>query len=81
MAKKSRKTRRRSQAPRLTQAQMVQPQGQEQPRVNALAGQQASGTSPGLEEQYRYVLLDLRRIAVIAAVMLAVMVVLAVVAV
>ena len=81
MAKKSRKTRKRSQTPRLSQAQMVQPQAQDRPQVNTVAGQQTPGTSPGLEEQYRYVLLDLRRIAVIAAVMLVVMVVLAVVAV
>lgn len=81
MAKKSRKTRKRSQTPRLSQAQMVQPQAQERPQVNTITGKQAPGSSPGLEDQYRYVLLDLRRIAVIAAVMLVVMVVLAVVAV
>ena len=73
MAKKSR----RGKKPRLSPAQRVQPMAE----IEALSAAPAEDTpgpqAPDLQEEYRYVVADLRRIGLIAAVMLVVLVVLA----
>jgi len=73
VAKKSRRTRKQRKAPRLTDAQLVSPQDAARPSDQEVVAKAA------LEEEYRYVVSDLRRIAIIAAIMLAVMIILAVV--
>ena len=78
MTKKARRTRSRARrAPvRLSPSQLVRPVSPEPsdaPRPTALAEPQ----SVDLREEYRYVLADLKRIGIIAAAMLAVLVVLA----
>ncbi len=79
MAKKSRRVRRRQQA-RLSQAQMVQPGTSEatgfSPAVTSIPARPAPATTD-LREEYRYVIADLKRIGVLAVMMLAVLVVLA----
>ena len=77
MAKKSRRARKQRKPPRLSDAQLVVPEVTEQSR----AQKSVSRSKTNLEEEYRYVVSDLKRIAIIAAIMLAVMVILAVVAV
>ncbi len=81
MAKKSRRARKRSQVPRLTSAQLVQPGTQGESAAAPSAPGRAKEVAQDLREEYRYVATDLRRIAIIAAVMLAVMITLALVAV
>jgi hypothetical protein len=80
MTKKSRRRRRRTPAPQLTPAQMVQPNAQVEHTAAPVvkAPRPAAG---GLREEYEYVVADLKRIAIIAAVMIVVMIILAVVAV
>lgn len=77
MAKKK-KSRRRSRGPRLSHAQLVQPT----PVVRTAApDQQTSGDAlPDLRKEYWYVVADLKRIAIIAAVMMVVMIALALLA-
>lgn len=70
MAKKSNKGR----TPRLSPAQMVRPA-----RERGRSQEGGDSRLPELQEEYRYVVRDLRRIAVIAAVMLVVMIALALV--
>ncbi len=80
MAKKSRRVRRSGQRPRLTAAQMVQP-GVSEALAGASVTDQAPAAARGsdLRAEYQYVVSDLRRIAIIAAVMLCLLIVLAVV--
>jgi len=80
MAKKSRRVRSSRQRPRLSAAQMVQP-GSSGP-----AGEAAATTpklsdpgAPNLRSEYDYVTNDLKRIGIIAAAMLALLIVLAIV--
>ena len=80
MAKKSRRTRRVEQRPRLSAAQLVRPGVDEaEGETRASVGPPAASGAPDLRSEYRYVISDLRRIGAIAAAMLAVLVVLAVV--
>lgn len=76
MGKKSHR-RRRTSRPRLSAAQMVQPGEQpvaSAPAVALHAPKASPRVSRDLREEYPYVVADLKRIAVIAAVMLAVMI-------
>lgn len=78
MAKKSRRVKKKGQPVRLSPAQMVQPGGGEvadAPLVTAPA--RLAPQAPDLREEYHYVVVDLKRIGVIAVVMLAVLIVLA----
>ena len=73
MAKKKRK---RRQAPRLTQAQLVKPEPlSDEPKLRP----KATKAHPDLRDEYQYVTSDLGRIAIIAIVMLVIVVVLALV--
>ncbi len=82
MTKKSRRAKKRSRSPRLSATQLARPstekQGAGQPKPVA-ARQAAAATQPSLAEEYHYVIADLKRIGIIAAVMLVVMIVAAVV--
>jgi len=62
---------------RLSEAQLRQPGAERVVRVEKVAADPAAAPVSDLAEEYRYVTADLRRIAIIAAVMLAVLVVLA----
>ncbi|HEY74659.1 MAG TPA: hypothetical protein G4O00_00570 [Thermoflexia bacterium] len=76
-SKKRKKSRKRTRGPRLSEAQLVQPT----PRVTIAPDQQASDGAPSdLRDEYRYVIADLRRIAIIAAAMMVVMIGLALLA-
>ena len=80
MSKKSRRARGSGRQPRLSAAQMVQPATVETPDKATRPGSKAeSGDGQDLRAEYQYVLSDLRRIGIIAAVMLAVLIVLAIV--
>ena len=78
MGKKSR--RRRGYRPRLSAAQLVQPGEQAIPAATPAAVQTPHAPRPSaralrdLREEYPYVIADLKRIAIIAVVMLALMV-------
>ncbi len=83
MSKKSKRRRKRRRTPRLSPAQLVQPgvaapmqpvQTAERPVVAPAATPEPAGD---LREEYRYVVADLRRIAIIAAAMMVLMIVLA----
>jgi hypothetical protein len=69
------KKRKRRKAPRLTEAQMVRPDPSESLKFRP----KATKAHRDLQEEYQYVTTDLGRIAIIAVVMLAIMVVLALV--
>jgi hypothetical protein len=71
MAKKSRRRK-----PRLSPAQLVQPDLEVSEDVAELAVASESGEM-SLQDEYRYVLSDLKRIAILAVVMLSVLIVLA----
>jgi hypothetical protein len=77
MARKSRRSRKRSQAPRLSPAQLAQPSEKLEGPLPAPARMTAAKAPPDLRDEYRYVVTDLKRIAIIAAVMMAVMIALA----
>ncbi|MCS7178826.1 MAG: hypothetical protein RML46_07735 [Anaerolineae bacterium] len=80
MGKKTRRRRTRSQ-PRLSPAQLVRPGEQTPlpaPAVDRIAPKAPTRTLRDLREEYPYVVADLKRIALIAAVMLAVLIGLAV---
>ena len=78
MAKKSRRVRKQGRPARLSPAQMVQPVAGAPASVPVVAAPvQAAPKGSDLGEEYRYVIADLKRIGIIAAVMLAVLVVLA----
>ena len=83
MSKKSKRRRRRRRTPRLSPAQLVQPgvtaptqpvETAERPVVAPAATSEPTGD---LREEYRYVVADLRQIAIIAAAMMVLMIVLA----
>ena len=79
MAKKSRRVRKKGRPVRLSPSQMVQPGVDEMvdaPLVAAPA-RPAPKAASDLQEEYRYVIADLKRIGVIAMAMLAVLIVLA----
>lgn len=78
MAKKSRHSKKKGRKIRLSPTQMIQPRVDELadvPRVAAPA--RPAPQSSDLEEEYRYVIADLKRIGVIAVAMLAVLIALA----
>ena len=78
MAKKSRRVRKQGRPARLSAAQMVQPgvgTAADVPVVAAPVQPVPKGSDLG--EEYHYVIADLKRIGIIAAAMLAVLVVLA----
>jgi hypothetical protein len=78
MAKKSRRVRKKGRSVRLSPTQMVQPGVDEvvdAPLVAAPA--QPAPKASDLQEEYRYVIADLKRIGIIAVAMLAVLIVLA----
>jgi hypothetical protein len=77
MAKKSR-SRKRTKTPRLSAAQLVQPGEEERPKTLRALKQPRGKPLTELGEEYRYVVNDLKRIAIIAIAMMAVMIVLAV---
>ena len=78
MAKKSRRVKGRGQPIRLSPAQMVLPEvGEAAGEAPVAVTKQAALPAADLEEEYRYVIADLRRIGVIAAVMLVALVILA----
>jgi len=84
MAKKrkkgSRSQRKRKRGPRLSPTQLVQPTAGRPTAVGAQSTTQPSsagrvaGQMPDLREEYHYVVADLKRIAIIAAVMMVVMI-------
>jgi hypothetical protein len=78
MAKKTRRVKRKNQPVRLSAAQMVQPGSGEVTQPSSVTG----STPPvrqvtNLQEEYRYVIADLKRIGIIAVAMLAALVVVA----
>lgn len=76
MAKKSRRARKKgAQAIRLSSAQLVQPDT-DRARGHAVGAPEEPRQPrlPDLREEYRYVIADLRRIGILAAVMLVVLV-------
>ena len=78
MAKKSRRVRKKERQVRLSPTQMVLPEGSEaadMPLITAPARRAPKASD--LREEYRYVITDLRRIGVIAVIMLAVLIALA----
>jgi hypothetical protein len=77
MAKKSRRVKRKGQV-RLSAAQMVLPGGIETADVPEGVSHPASEMSD-LEEEYRHVILDLKRVGILAAATLATLIVLALV--
>ncbi len=80
MTKKSRRVKRRGRPVRLSPAQMVQPVADGVKVTESLpvtASTQSEPQVTDLREEYRYVIADLKRIGVIAVVMLGVLIVLA----
>ena len=79
MAKKSRRVRKKGRQVRLSQAQMVQPGLGEVAEVASVVETPMRPVphKSDLREEYHYVIADLKRIGVIALVMLAVLIVLA----
>ncbi len=79
MAKKSRSVTHKGRKPRLSPAQMVRP-GMNEMAEPATPGASAesAGDASDLQQEYRYVLADLKRIGVIAVAMLAILIGLAV---
>ena len=78
MAKRSRRSRQKDRAPRLPSAQMVRPNAAES--VHATTPQAVASSAepaPSLADEYRYVISDLKRIAVLAAIMLSALIALA----
>ena len=80
MTKKSRRARRNARRPRLSAAQMVRP-GVDEAAVGAPAKEALplSVTEPDLQSEYQYVISDLRRIGIIAAAMIGLLIGLALV--
>jgi hypothetical protein len=78
MARKSRRVSKKGRPVRLSPSQMVQP-GKDEAAEASLAATQArtAAQTPDLQEEYRYVITDLKRIGVIAVIMLAVLIALA----
>lgn len=78
MAKKSRRVRKKGRRVRLSPTQMVQPGGGEMvdAPVGAAPARPTSNVAD-LQQEYRYVITDLKRIGIIAVAMLAVLILLA----
>jgi hypothetical protein len=71
MTKKSRRVRRKGVQPRLSQAQMIQPTAALQAQEEAPAVELAPQTRAlDFAEEYHYVVSDLQRIGILAAIML-----------
>jgi hypothetical protein len=78
MAKKTRRVKRKNQPVRLSPAQLVQPGvGEVTQPSSATASAQPGQQVANLQEEYRYVIADLKRIGIIAVAMLAALVVVA----
>ena len=78
MAKKTRRVKKRKQPVRLSAAQMVQPGAAEMPQLSSVAAPaQSAPQVANLEEEYHYVIADLKRIGIIAVGMLAALIVVA----
>ncbi len=76
MAKKSRRGK-KEQPVRLSPAQMVRPGRERIPDTPVAAPAQPEATFSDLQEEYRYVIADLKRIGIIAVAMMTLLVVLA----
>jgi len=75
MARKSRRDRRKAREVRLSAAQLIQPRASADAAAPpAAARAQQASEAPDLRQEYRYVIADLKRIAIIAVVMLAVLI-------
>jgi hypothetical protein len=80
MAKKSRRVSKKGRPVRLSPSQMVQPRIGEAAEAPLAATQaRTAAQTSDLQEEYRYVITDLKRIGVIAVIMLAVLIALALV--
>ena len=78
MARKPRRVRKKGRQARLSPTQMIQPRASADASTPAAAARvQSASQAPDLREEYRYVIADLKRIAIIAAVMLAALIALA----
>ena len=78
MAKKSRRVKKKGRQVRLSPAQMAQPEMGEMANAPPVAAQaRPTAQVSDLREEYRYVITDLRRIGIIAVVMLVVLIALA----
>jgi len=77
MAKKSRRVKQEGQKITLSPAQMVRPKADETGEAVVVSAAAPVAQTTNLREEYRYVIADLKRIGVIALVMLAVLIVLA----
>lgn len=78
MARKSRRVRKKGQPVHLSPTQMVQPGAGEAMDISFGAGSARTASKEvDLQEEYRYVIADLKRIGVIAVLMLAVLITLA----
>jgi hypothetical protein len=78
MAKKTRRVKRKNQPVRLSAAQMVQPGVGEVTQSSPVTGPtQPVRQATNLQEEYRYVIADLKRIGIIAVAMLAALIVVA----
>ena len=78
MAKKSRRVKKKGRRVRLSPTQMMQPGvGEMVDAPTVAAPARPAPQAPDLHEEYRYVIADLKRIGVIAVVMLAVLIALA----
>lgn len=78
MTKKSRRTKRKGQQVRLSPAQMIQPESDAEAAPQASPVPKTSTVrAPDLRDEYRYVIADLKRIGIIALVMLGVLITLA----
>lgn len=73
MAKKRSRSQKKRRGPRLSPTQMAQPAATSAPAQTDVAGP-ASPAPSDLREEYRYVVADLKRIAIIAAAMMVVMI-------
>jgi len=78
MAKKSRRVRKQGRPARLSPAQMTQPEaGRAADKPIVATPVQSAPKVSDLREEYRYVITDLKRIGIIAAAMLVVLIALA----
>ena len=77
MAKKSRRVRKKSREIHLSPSQLVQPGEEIADAAIAAAAARPRSKVANLQEEYRYVIADLRRIGIIAVGMLAVLIALA----
>jgi len=79
MAKKSRRGKKRKRQPRLSASQLVQPSADKAKRTVVSKAQETGKTkTERLNEEYQYVVADLKRIGILATAMLVLLIVLAV---